>query len=127
MKRFLTFIFLVVVLAAQSGCKKRLFDYRNKYVGNYAITTTVHTMTDGVSTYEEIIYQGKVYYDKKEHGKGELVIVYDDGKECTTIINRKGKVVFKYHWGEFLDRDTFSIGFENNANGTGTVMKGTRI
>jgi hypothetical protein len=127
MKKFLIFILIIALLVPQSGCKKRLFDYRNKYVGDYAITTTVGTLNGGVYTEEEFTYHGKVYYNKKEQKKGWIVIVYNEGEECHTSIDRKGKVTHEYHGGEFFDRENFKIWFENAPNGTATVMKGTRI
>jgi hypothetical protein len=123
------FVLFLTGIVGLSGCKKRLFDYRNKYVGDYSITTTVGSLQGGVYTEEEFTYQGKVWYNGKEHEKGVLVIVYDEGPfgKAIATINRKGKVINKNHSGEFTDEDHFEISFQNDPNGSGTILKGTRI
>ena len=72
-----------LVLIVALSCEKIPFDYRNKYVGNYEVTETLHysigaTSPDSTldSTYIEV-YNGKVGYD----GDEDIIIQYGDNKE----------------------------------------------
>lgn len=62
--RFVLLIFsaLLVVLP---GCKKKLFDRRNKYIGDYTFTYSYHYFQGGTQIDTSIFYSGSIDYGSK--------------------------------------------------------------
>jgi hypothetical protein len=60
---------LLIFIVPSSSCKKRLFDYRNKYLGNWDFTSAIHYCTKDIlngailACYDTVIkYTGEVRY-----------------------------------------------------------------
>jgi hypothetical protein len=71
MKKTLTFLAVIIFFSCiPFGCKKQLFDYRNKYTGDYDFVYTYNSWMMNIGYYDSgtLNYSGKVYYDKKSEG-----------------------------------------------------------
>lgn len=74
MKRFL--LLFIIHLLLLSGCKKKIFDYRNKYLGtwNFEVEITErNTLFTGYSYHQIVNYKGKIEYG---NSNDELKITY---------------------------------------------------
>jgi hypothetical protein len=89
------FTFLLSTLFIVSACEKRLFDYRNKYVGNYKFTyqeQSVNGCIYNLGPVEPGEYQGKIYYDRKEDGKAGLHISFVSNITVAVLVNKDGSL-----------------------------------
>jgi hypothetical protein len=115
MKKIFTILFCCLVLF---GCKKNIFDYRSKFVGDYNFTVQLSTVDiynqTADSTY---FYKGKIWYDGNETCvsidfsgyRPEIVKLYEDGSMKSYYVN-----------GEFesTKKVKFNV-FYNNLGGSG--------
>jgi hypothetical protein len=71
------FSIIIISTIALGGCKKKLFDYRNKYCGDWEITVNTETHTFG--QFGGVTYSTDVYPDAS--------ISYNKQTESTITIN----------------------------------------
>ena len=79
----LIFSALLVVLP---GCKKKLFDHRNKYMGDYIFTYSYHYFHGGTLIDTSIFYSGSIDYGSK----GEIRLSWVDGTDKTLGVVKNG-------------------------------------
>jgi hypothetical protein len=92
-RNFLKIVLTTLVInTIPFSCKKQLFDYRNKYTGDYDFTYSYSswivnqgTVSSGTSN-----YSGKVYYDKKS--EGVIKINYEANTTLELNIDRNGNL-----------------------------------
>lgn len=119
---FIKNIILLLSLATiiLSGCKKKPFDYRNKYLGNYHIIN--HSQINAPPPYfNDTSYstEGKVEYGSD---KNKILITFDSENSSEFIIYEDGTLEssgcsggfesvnkFKYHCGFYSPGATTSI------------------
>src|SRR5688572_3880582 len=74
-------IYLVIIVSCSYGllltflsCEKKLFDYRNKFCGEYAFSAESILSVDSETTITYSEYDGEVYYDKK--AEDDLITIH---------------------------------------------------
>ena len=111
--KFLKYFSILCILTL--GCKKRPFDYRNKYCGNYDFhyIEIPWTSINGNLSPNEGSYTGKVYYEKKANGD-IILINYKGNITLTFAIDRQGKIVGCGGTGQFEKHK--SVAFEHKTS-----------
>lgn len=121
--RSLGILCFVAVSFLHSGCEKRLFDYRNKYLGDYNVTYTVKwwdmSGNQGSST---SAFVATVKYAKKSKNKIEF---HYNNTMLEIDINKEGELMKCNHKiGKFESKDKFTFKFDTNTCGTGGLGGG---
>ncbi len=102
MKSLTIFLFGVFLINSY-GCKKTPFDYRNKYLGDWDLTTKWSTfnMSDSTSDHGEYSYVGEVWYDDER----KIKIRTSDFQTNDFDISEDGKlsILGSNAYGEFSD------------------------
>lgn len=129
------FLYLLLLLPL-CGCKKKLFDYRNKYDGDYTITyhSEGGDLNNGPHPTVDTTYQGTVSHPKK----GDQVVFQYNGKTLSYTVDKKGwikektgvtagkngKMIDQYETiGRFKDKNNFYLKWEQHSpGGWGKVM-----
>jgi hypothetical protein len=110
------FLFLSLIIIS-SGCKKKLFDYRNKYTGDYNFVYSYSSWTLSLGVYESdtIYYSGKVYYDKKS--KGIIKINYTSNATLELQINKNGDLSLQCGTtiGKFENKNKLTLNYSTNS------------
>lgn len=118
MKKLITITSFLILAISLPGCKRKLFDYRNKYLGNYQITYHYNYWEmGGVTKDTTITYNGEVRYGSK----GEVKIDWYDGSEYTFNVSKKGAVSKCNQSIGTMDRKQFELSFTDDVCGTGPM------
>ncbi len=116
-RKLSTFILLGFVLAI-SGCEKKLFDYRNKYIGNYQLTYNFHySQMDGTTKDTLVVYKGKVKYGEK----GSVKIDWYDGSEYDFELSKKGALSKCNTSVGSMSKQQFQLSFTDDLCGPGPM------
>ncbi|MNU79655.1 hypothetical protein D3C71_692700 [compost metagenome] len=93
MKQFTPTLFVLLLLCIVSGsCDKKLFDYRNKYIGDYRFDYHYeYWEMGGANKDTTITYEGKIAYG----GKGNLKIDWPDGSTNEFSVSKKDGEISK--------------------------------
>jgi hypothetical protein len=87
MKKFIQYfvlpIFLIILLSA---CEKKLFDRRNKYIGDYTFTYSYSYLQGGTVIDTSIFYSGTIVYGSK----GEIKVSWYDETMLTLEVDKNG-------------------------------------
>lgn len=108
------------------ACKKRPFDYRNKYQGVWRFTYTYYkwSVYKGEAELLTDEFRGRVYYDPKEQKRDELLVEFSEEFTSVITLDKKGKFEGCGGKGEFKDKK--SVSFEYISNGCSrTYSSGT--
>lgn len=95
-----------------SSCEKKLFDYRNDYIGRWEFTSTLkehNTDSIGYSFHVVIIYTGEIKYGE---GDNDLRIQYTPDHNITVGVDKGGTLTQlpNHHCkGEFIGRDNLDL------------------
>jgi hypothetical protein len=119
MKRifWIMFSFLTTVILF-SSCEKHVFDYRNKFVGDWRFTVTVTEYqwnTIPQNTTEVIVYDGRIEYAPLDD---QITIYYLPDYSRTLYINKKGDICTETRKMGEMDRINFS--FKEDWGGRGS-------
>lgn len=111
MKKFVTILTAIVLITALTGCEKKLFDYRNKYLGDYQITYYYsYWQMGGVTGDTTITNNGEVKYGDK----GNIKIDWYDGSEYEFEVSKEGEITkCNYSLGT-IDKKNFSLSFTDD-------------
>ncbi len=103
------FVFLI-------GCKKKLFDYRNKYIGSYEFILHRHTWTMGIGEADTTFYySGEVSYGDK----GKITIDWFDHDKLQFEVNKDGEIrVCHQQIGKF-SKKSVNLSFDDDICGSG--------
>lgn len=113
MKRIL---FLVITLLLFAGCRKNIFDYRNKYLGDYKFTIQSSAYGPcGYSANNET-YDGKIIAGTQDD---QIIIYYlSNGSSATVAIDHDGKLTVGYGFGQ-CTRKNMLLNFRSGGLGCG--------
>jgi hypothetical protein len=106
------FKYLLYLFVFTIGCKKRPFDYRNKYYGKWEFTYQFAETAPSYSTTKNGTELGDVYY-KKHDGKNALhfnTSFFDFG---TIIIDADGSFSGCGTTGEFSSRKSMQLSYNS--------------
>lgn len=118
MKQLITITSLLILTASLPGCKRKLFDYRNKYLGDYQITYHYNYWEmGGITKDTTITYSGEVRYGSK----GEIKIDWYDGSEYAFKVSKKGAISKCNQSIGTMDRHHFELSFTDDLCGTGPM------
>ncbi len=124
-KSLLAFLFISLVLINFS-CKKNVFDFRNKYVGDYEFVYTYSSwqMNLGVYASGTNNYSGRVYYDKNT--KDKIKIEYNNST-LDLGIDKDGNLSLACGTsaGKFESKSKLTINSSSNACPGGGLGGGT--
>jgi hypothetical protein len=111
MKKFNCFLAVFVLITALTGCEKKLFDYRNKYLGDYQITYhNSYVKNGGVTGDTTIVYVGEITYGDK----GNIKIEFFDGSEEEFEVSKKGEISKCNSLLGEIDKKKFSLSFTDD-------------
>lgn len=116
-------LFTAVFLA--TGCKKRVFDYRNKYLGDYQIEyIQSHWQMNQPTTTDTTQIAATISYDKK--GPKDELKLHFNNKDLTLNVDQEGKITMcKSVIGKFEYGDYFTIVYSSNTCASGGLGGGT--
>lgn len=118
MKQLITITSFLILAISLPGCKRKLFDYRNKYLGEYQITYHYNYWEmGGITKDTTITYSGEVRYG----GKEEIKIDWYDGSEYTFNISKKGSLSKCNKSIGTMERKQFELSFTDDVCGTGPM------
>ena len=111
MNRTLTIFSLIVLISALIGCEKKLFDYRNKYLGDYQITYHYsYWQMGGVTGDTTITYNGQINYGDK----GKIKIDWYDGSEYEFEVSKDGGITKCNSSLGTIDKNNFELTFTDD-------------
>lgn len=118
--------FILVLTFIFAGCKKNVFDYRNKYTGRYDIeyTSTSWDINQGSNTSGPHNYTGEVYYHRNT--EDEIKIGFKPGSTATLKIDKEG-TLYSFcgsRQGAFEGRRKFSVSISSNMCPGGSGLGG---
>lgn len=133
---FLLLVFFVICacVIVLNACEKRLFDYRNKYCGDYYFEVSETLNTDAQSTITNTTYDGSISYTK-ENERNEIMINYKPTSTGILILSTSGMLSESDSptsnlSGQFFGKDSlhyvFTYSISPGAAGSRTVS-GKRI
>ncbi|WP_343637386.1 hypothetical protein [Fluviicola sp.] len=118
MKQLITITSLLILAISLPGCKRKLFDYRNKYIGNYQLTYDFHYWEmGGITKDTSVVYKGKVKYGEK----GSVKIDWYDGSEYIFDVSKKGAISKCNQSIGTMERKHFELSFTDDVCGTGPM------
>lgn len=134
MKNISKITVIILIVLSAFGCKKRPFDFRNKYVGDYDITYSYSSwqLNSGVYNSDTLSTGGKVYYDKKD----QIIISYNTNSTLILGITKDGNLSLSCgtEIGKFDNKNEFRINYGTNScpgggmgGGTNYCIIGTRF
>jgi hypothetical protein len=103
---------LLVVLLVAIGCKKKPFDYRNKFIGRWSFRverTEFNTDSVGYYYHDTINYTGEINYGENDD---EIRINYSSSKEISLKMSKENVLTnFPTHYcsGEFDGKDKIHL------------------
>lgn len=129
-------LILTIVIASLSlminSCEKRVFDYRNKYCGDYFFEVDATQVVDTEATQSQWKYDGKVFYDK-EDDRELLRINYSPTTNLTVRVSKGGTIFISANMalanGEFYKRDSLHFSYtyvQSPATSTSVDVRGIR-
>lgn len=108
-------LFIGIIALTNFGCEKKLFNYRNKYVGDWYFTTNHQSASGGQFLIDTTYFKGSIQYDDS---RKKLLVKYNEGEQVSVDINKSGyftsvstgsasgkfqsadQVLFSIKWGE---------------------------
>jgi hypothetical protein len=125
MKRFLKiFQIIAFIMTLAIGCKKKPFDYRNNFIGNYDFTVKQYTWVMSTSYWDTIYdYHGKIIYGS---GDNSVQIIFSENYSIEPTIYEDGTLE---HYGEFETKDKikFDLHWGGLGGSSGYIVTGTKI
>lgn len=116
MKNPLKIFSAIVLITALFACKKKLFDYRNKYLGDYTFTyTSSYWQMGGVTGDTTINYTGQLKYGDKQ----QIKIEWFDGSEVEFELSKKGIISKCNSEIGKMDKHSLELTFTDDLCGTG--------
>lgn len=94
------------------SCKKKPFNYRNKYVGNWTFSFITRDVSLGripQQIDQSGIYEGKIYYDGKNDGKDIIHIDFAPDWSSKFSLSKSGNISTCVDLGKFLNSNTVSF------------------
>lgn len=85
----------VLIFLTRSSCKKRWFDNRNKYIGEWQMRMTSDDWVLGrtpMPIFDTVDYVAKVYYNVRPGANGTLDIRKTDGNNMHVRLTDTGKI-----------------------------------
>ena len=111
MKKFVNILTVIVLISALFGCKKKLFDYRNKYLGDYQIVYQYsYWQMGGVTGDTTINYIGQIKYGDK----GNIKIDCYDGSEYEFEVSKDGEITKCNSSLGTIDKNNFELTFTDD-------------
>jgi hypothetical protein len=124
MKKLFTILFCCLVLF---GCKKNIFDYRSKFLGNYNFSVHESAWTIYGQTLDtSYSYNGTISYGKS--GDKSLTINYSEKASTEAILYEDGSIKFSYLSGEFesTKKIRFKAEYQGLGGGTASYVTGEK-
>ena len=90
---FISFAFLLLFVLP--ACKKQVFDYRNKYIGNWNFhyySTSFNASGTGIQSYSDSgDYQGSISYTPfQKSSKNYLIIQFSPSQQINAELDKQG-------------------------------------
>jgi hypothetical protein len=118
MKQLITITSFLILAISLPGCKRKLFDYRNKYIGNYQLTYDFHYWEmGGITKDTTVVYKGKVKYGEK----GSVKIDWYDGSEYDFELSQKGALSKCNTSVGTMNKHQFQLSFTDDLCGPGPL------
>lgn len=118
MIRKLTGILILAFISTLSGCEKKLFDYRNKYLGDYSITYHYsYSQMSGPPSETTIQYNGVIEYGDK----GNIKIEWHDGDRVEFSVSKKGAISKCNSTIGDISKKGFDLSFTDDLCSTGPM------
>jgi hypothetical protein len=108
-------VFLLLLSLALLCCDKRLIDKRNKYCGawHFLYSQTSWTMSAGAAptAFEE--FTGKIFYEKGNSNKDQVIIELEPGRQMRFNVDKAGVLSSECgeRCGEFSGRDKLDVAY----------------
>lgn len=127
-KSFRFMLFLAVLSGALAGCRKTIFDFRTKYVGDYVLTAKRHTWIGGVGHDTTYSFVGQVAYGA---GADKLIIPVEPSYSIPCVLMEDGSLTGATGspvYGEFTTSQSLVFHMTNAFLGAGTTwdVQGSR-
>lgn len=111
MKKFRIILTIIVLFSTLTNCEKKLFDYRNKYLGDYQITYHYSYWQMGGATGDTTItYTGQINYGDK----GSIKIDWYDGSDNEFEVSKDGEITKCNSSLGTIDKNNFSLSFTDD-------------
>ena len=131
MKKTIIPLIIFTLIIVFSSCKKtKLFDYRNKYIGEYdfEIHRGSFNMNDTTSSNSTVYYDGEILNGE---GDSTLNIIYRKNSTTELYVSKDGELYRDSYYptkGEFTDDGDVEFSFYSGGMGGGTTtsVKGTK-
>jgi hypothetical protein len=118
MTKKLTSIIILAFILSLSGCKKKLFDYRNKFLGDYSITYHYSYWQMGGNTGDTTIqYNGVIEYGDK----GNIKLEWYNGDRYEFSVSKKGTISKCNSTIGNISKKGFDLSFTDDLCGTGPM------
>ncbi|MCO5260363.1 MAG: hypothetical protein M9916_09485 [Crocinitomicaceae bacterium] len=118
MKKFTNIFIAIVLTTVLLGCKKKLFDYRNNYLGEYQITYHYSYWKMGNITGDTTInYIGQINYGDK----GNIKIDWYDGTEYEFTVSKYGTITKCLSKLGTINKKNFELSFTDDLCGPGPL------
>lgn len=126
------FLIMACLLVAASSCKKRPFDYRNKFTGAYLMDVRFSLFNISIpgSNWDSVyLYVGEIRYG--ETGD-EILVYYGDDRFVQLKVDKSGaftNIPSNYGGGSIINNDSISLVMRWGGLGGGTshAIHGRRI
>lgn len=127
-KNFRYMFFLAVCSCALAGCRKTIFDFRTKYVGDYVLTAKRHTWIGGVGHDTTYSFAGQVPYGT---GADKLIIPVEPSYSIPCVVLEDGSLTGATGspvYGEFTTSRSLVFHMTNASLGAGATwdVQGSR-
>jgi hypothetical protein len=116
MKNIACCLLILGLLLGVTSCKKNLFDYRNKYVGNYHFVYTTSSWMLGTPSLPPVTteYDGRIYYNRSD-ADSVLRFEFKSGFERTLFVSKDGTLKECGGTGTFSSKSSFNYKWISNA------------
>jgi len=88
---FLSILLGAVLVFGNLSCEKKLFNYRNKYCGDweFEVVSVTYNEQDSTSSTSTETYNGEIKYGEESN---ELLVTYLDNRSITIVVNKEGEI-----------------------------------
>lgn len=114
------YFFILLVILVLGACKKRPFDYRNKYQGVWRFTYSYYKWSayKGEAELFTDRYRGRIYYDGLASKRDEMHIEFSDEFTSAISLTRSGHFSGCGGRGKFKDKKNVEFSYSSNGCST---------